>query len=264
MNNNFCLALGGGALRGLAHIGVIKRLEELGVKPTEISGTSMGAIIGALYASGMTSEEMIKIAEDTKFIKLLDFDLKNGLLKGNKIMKYFQKYIGEKTFEELEIPLSIVVTNIDTGEKIVFRKGRIIDAIRASIGIPGIFIPFKHNGMHLVDGGIMENLPIKILNPNYPVIAVSVQMSISKRVRNKKSFLFPNGTMLSNSYGLIRKMVGIMMYQNELNSIETRSDILVIRAEREDIDYYEFNKMKQMIDEGYRISTPIVDFLKNN
>ena len=264
MNTTFGLALGWWALRGLAHVGVIKHLEELWLRPTEISGTSMGAIIWALYAIGMNSTEMQKIAEDTKLIKLLDFDLRNGLLKGNKIMKYFQKYIWDKTFEELDFPLYIIATNIDTGEKIIFQKWRIIDAIRASIGIPWIFVPFKLNGMHLVDWWIMENLPIKVLNPKYPIIAVSVQMSITKRVRNKKSFLFPNGTMLSNSYGLIRKMVWIMMYQNEINSIESRKNVFVIRAEREDIDYYEFNKMKEMISEWYRVSEKIENFLKLN
>lgn len=264
MNNNFCLTLGWWALRWLSHVGVIKRLEELWVQPAEISGTSMGAIIWALYARWITSEEMLKIAEDTKFIKLLDFDLKNWLIKGHKIMKYFQKYLWDISFSELKIPLSIVATNIDTGEKVIFREWKVIDAIRASIGIPWIFIPFKHNWMHLVDWWIMENLPIRALKSTYPVIAVSVQMSISKKIRNKKTFLFPNGTMLSNSYNVVRKMVGIMMYQNELTSLETRDNILILRAEREDIDYYEFNKMKQMIDEWYRISIPIANFLENN
>lgn len=103
-------------------------------------------------------------------------------------------------FSDLSIPLSIVTTNIDTGEKIVFREGNIIEAIRASIGIPGIFIPYKYNGMHLVDGGIIENLPIEVLENDNPIIAVSVQMDVTKRIKIKKTFLFPNGTILSNSY----------------------------------------------------------------
>jgi NTE family protein len=122
-------------------------------------------------------------------------------------MKYLSKYLGNKSFVDLKIPLSIVATNIDTGEKVIFREGRVIDAIRASIGIPGIFVPYKHNGMHLVDGGIIENLPIGVLLTDHPVVAISVQIDIKKRVRIKKSFFFPNGTMLSNSYGIIRKMV---------------------------------------------------------
>ena len=205
---------------------------------------------------------MRKIALETNFLKLVDLDFKNWLLKWNKIKKYLWKYLGDKDFSDLLIPLSIVATNIDTGEKIVFREWKIIDAIRASIGIPWIFVPFKHNGMHLVDWWLMENLPIKVLNSKCPVIAVSVQMNISKKVRNKKSFLFPNGTILSNSYNIVRKMVWIMMYQNELNSLETRDDIITIRAEREDIDYYEFNKMNIMINEWYKCSESIEQILK--
>jgi predicted acylesterase/phospholipase RssA len=103
--------------------------------------------------------------------------------------------------------------------------------------------------MHLVDGGIMENLPISVIRENLDVIAVSVQMPINKRIRIKKSFLFPNGTMISNSYGVLRKMVGIMMHQNEEFSIKSRENIIIIRPEREDIDYYNFKKMDIMIDE---------------
>lgn len=262
MNKQFSLVLGGGAARGLAHIGIIERLNELWVKPIEISGTSIGAIIGAFYAIWYSGTEMRKIALETNFLKLVDLDFKNWLLKWNKIKKYLWKYLGDKDFSDLLIPLSIVATNIDTGEKIVFREWKIIDAIRASIGIPWIFVPFKHNGMHLVDWWLMENLPIKVLNSKCPVIAVSVQMNISKKVRNKKSFLFPNGTILSNSYNIVRKMVWIMMYQNELNSLETRDDIITIRAEREDIDYYEFNKMNIMINEWYKCSESIEQILK--
>jgi NTE family protein len=165
-------------------------------------------------------------------------------------MKFLSKHLGDTNFGDLKIPLSIVATNIDTGEKVIFREGRLIDAIRASIGIPGIFIPYKYKGMHLVDGGIIENLPIGTLLTDHPVIAVSVQIDIQKRVRIKKSFFFPNGTMLSNSYGIIRKMVGIMMVQNELRSIQSReSSILLIQPGRDDIDYYDFNKMSIMMHE---------------
>jgi NTE family protein len=106
-------------------------------------------------------------------------------------MKYLSKYLGEINFSDLKIPLSIVATNIDTGEKVIFQEGRVIDAIRASIGIPGIFIPYRFNGMHLVDGGIMENLPIQVIQNNNTIIAVSVQIDISKRMKSKKSFFFP-------------------------------------------------------------------------
>lgn len=173
-------------------------------------------------------------------------------------MKYLSKYLGDKHFSDLKIPLSIVATNIDTGDKIIFREGRVIDAIRASIGIPGIFIPYRFNGMHLVDGGIMENLPIQVVQSNHPIIAVSVQIDISKRIKVKKSFLFPNGTILSNSYGIIRKMIWIMMMQNELKSIESRDNIILIRPGKNDIDYYDFKKMNIMMNEGYKVAKDLI------
>jgi NTE family protein len=258
MDKQFSLVLGGGAARGLAHIGIIERLDELWMKPVEISGTSIGAIIGVFYAVWYSGVAMRKIALETNFLKFVDLDLRNWLLKWNKIMKYLSKYLGEMSFSDLRIPLSIVATNIDTGEKIIFREGRVIDAIRASIGIPWLFIPYRYNGMHLVDGGIVENLPIQVIQNNHPIIAVSVQIDISKRVKVKKSFLFPNGTMLSNSYGIIRKMIGIMMIQNELRSIQSREDILLIKPGRDDIDYYDFKKMNIMINEGYRAAKDLI------
>ena len=146
MKSEFSLALGGGAARGLAHIWVIQRLEELGRIPREISGTSIGAVIGAFYAAGYTSTDMKKIALDTNILKLVDLDLKNWFFKGNKIVKYLEKYLWEMEFSDLTIPLSIVATDIDTGEKVIFREGKVIDAIRSSISLPGIFRPYKYMG----------------------------------------------------------------------------------------------------------------------
>lgn len=259
----FSLVLGGGAARWLAHIGVIEQLENIGVIPVEISGTSIGALIGAFYAAGFSTKEMKNIINELNLISLVDLDLKNWLLKWTKITKFLWKYLGDKQFSDLKIPLSIVATDIDTGEKIIFREGSVIDAIRASIGIPWVFVPFKYRWMHLVDGGIMENLPIGVLLTDHPVIAVSVQIDIKKRVRVKKSFLFPNGTMLSNSYGVIRKMVGIMMVQNEIRSIEARWSVVLIRPERDDIDYYDFKKMNLMIAEWYRSSAPLAEYFNS-
>ncbi len=261
MSTSFSLVFGGWAARGLAHIGVIERLDELGVSPSEISGTSIGAIIGAFYAAGYSGTDMRKIAINTNLLKLIDLDLRNWLLKWNKIMKYLSRYLGDIQFVDLCIPLSIVATNIDSWEKVIFREGRVIDAIRASIGIPGIFIPYKYNGMHLVDGGIIENLPIGSLLMDHPVIAISVQLDICKRVRIKKSFFFPNGTLLSNSYETIRKMVWIMMIQNELRSIQSsKSSVILIQPGRDDIDYYDFKKMNHMIHEWYISSSKLIDF----
>lgn len=264
MNQQFSLSLGWGAARGFAHIGVIKRLEEIWATPREISGTSIGAIIGAFYAAGYSSNEMTHIANNIKILQLVDLDLKNWLFKGNKIIQFLEKYIWDKTFADLKIPLTIVATDIDTGEKILFHEWPIINAIRASISIPGVFIPYKYKWMRLVDGWIIENLPISILSKEYPVIAVSVQLGTKKKIREKTSFFFPDGTMLSNSYNILRKTIGIMMFQNELKSLQSRDNITLIQIERNDIDYYNFKKVYHMIEEGYRAANILLNIFHSH
>jgi NTE family protein len=260
----FSLILGGGAARGLAHIGVIKRLEELDDKPSHIIGTSIGAIVGAFYACGFTSTEMQQIVRDTSFLWLVDIHFLQGGIKGNKIASYFKKYFGTKTFAETIIPLKIIAADIDTGEKIVFEDGQIIDALRASISIPGVFVPFRHNGMSLVDGGIVANLPIEFAPEDEKIIAVSVQMNLRKSSKKESKSLFPAKTPFIHTYTLLRKAVGIMIAQNERTSIASRKDILVLRPGRDDIEYYDFQKVDELVDEWYKTALPITDYLQEN
>lgn len=235
----------------MAHIGVMQRLEELEKTPSVITGTSIGAVIGAFYACGYTSSEMEKIATEVNILTLIDFDLTHGIVKGKKIIQFFEKYFGETTFAETKIKLIIVATDIDTGEKIIFTEGKIIDAIRASISIPGVFAPYKHDGRKLVDGGLTENLPIEVLPKEIDVIAVSVLMSVRKKITKKSILLFPNGIVFINAYQILRKTIGIVIAQNEIRSLESRENIILIRPEREDIDYYDFKNIQPMIEAGY-------------
>jgi NTE family protein len=153
------LILGGGAARGYAHLGILKRFEEENIPIDFIIGISMGAIIGAIYASGHNVDKLISDAKKInmlKFLNLLDFKTsQTGLVKGEKIEKYLQVYIKER-FEELNIPLYIVATDIHTGKEVVFSEGDLIKAIRASISIPVIFEPVEYNGTKLVDGSIID------------------------------------------------------------------------------------------------------------
>jgi NTE family protein len=252
--DNFSLALWWWAARGLAHIGVIQKLEELWKKPTFLCGTSIGALIGALYACGYTAREMQKIAEEAKIYKLIDFDLRDGMLKGKKIFQYLDTLLWGKTFADTLIPLSIIATNIETGEKIVFTQGKLIDAVRASISIPWIFTPYKHDGNLLVDGWLTENLPISICPKDHWVIAVSVQMDPKKYTKKSRKYFFSKGTIISNTYSILRKTINIMMTQNEKNSLNSHADVVIISPERYDIDYYNFLKIQPMIQEWYRVA----------
>ena len=159
-------ALGAGGARGLAHIGVLKVLEEHGIHPDVVAGTSMGAIVGALYSGGLTPGEIEKLAlglDWRKLVNLIDVTLPiSGLLKGNRVVSLLRSIIGEMTFSQLKYDFASVATNIINGEQVVLRDGSLIEAIRASISIPGIFTPVAVAGRYLVDGGLINTVPVSV------------------------------------------------------------------------------------------------------
>ena len=157
-------ALGGGAFRGTAHLGVLKALEEGGFRPGFLCGTSAGAMAAAFYAFGMAPEEIRNIARNLRWLKATNFTFsKLGLLSNNEIGKFIEKYLGEVKIENSSIPLAIVAADISTGEKVVFKTGRLATAIMASTCIPGVFMPTNVDGRMLVDGAFVENVPVKVL-----------------------------------------------------------------------------------------------------
>lgn len=162
------LALGGGSALGLAHIGVLKVLEEENIPIDIVAGSSMGAFIGALWVSGIPARELEKIALEfqNKFrlFKLFDFTFPRlGLIKGKRIVKFLKKYLGDKTFEDLKIPFKITACDLESRQEIVFEEGSLVEAVRASISIPGVFVPFRKKDKFIMDGGIMEPVPVKLL-----------------------------------------------------------------------------------------------------
>lgn len=189
------LAIGSGAAYGLAAIGVLKVLEENEIPVDVISGTSMGAVIGALYASGMKSFKLEDELFGMRWEDLLDFVLpKKGLVSGEKAEDYIRKLINNKTFKELEIPLYIVSVDINKGQQIVFNKGDVASAVRASMSIPGVFTPVEMGGMMLVDGAVLDPLPTDVLkNHADAIIAVSftkeIKQSYVSAKKEKSEFL---------------------------------------------------------------------------
>jgi len=192
------LALGGGGAKGLAHIPMLETLDELGIKVHLIAGTSIGAIMGALYASGMTGTHIRELVDQTiavkghtlretlksrnalKWIKLLDLDLRNhGLIKGDKFIDALYKSMGVKTFEKLATPLRVVATDFWTSSQIVLESGQLLPAIRASMGLPGVFSPVTINDRILMDGGGVNPMPHDILEDCDFVIAIDVMGTTS-------------------------------------------------------------------------------------
>jgi predicted acylesterase/phospholipase RssA len=155
-------ALGGGGARGLSHIGVMKVLEEHGIYPDVIAGTSIGALVGALYASGLRAGDIERALRlDLRRLAMLaDVRLSlSGLVQGKRVTSALKAFLGDLDFADLKIPFACVATDIVNGQEIVMRTGPVITAVRASISVPGLFTPVKVRGRYLVDGGLVNMVP---------------------------------------------------------------------------------------------------------
>ncbi|MGM0408316.1 MAG: patatin-like phospholipase family protein [Bacteroidota bacterium] len=158
---NIGIALSGGGVRGFAHLGVLKALNEHGIDPEIISGTSAGALAGVFYADGYSPEESFEIFYDNNLFHFTQVSIPNkGFLSMEKVSKILKKTIKAKTFEELKIPLYVAASNLNNGEVEYFYQGNIIDKVIASASIPVLFKPQIINGKTFVDGGVFDNLPI--------------------------------------------------------------------------------------------------------
>lgn len=193
MKNENCLgialALGGGGLKGFAHIGVLKVLEENNIPIDAIAGSSIGALVGGLYAEGLRAKDIEDAVLHENWRKLfLDPSLSEGLIKGKKIEKYIRSLIGGKRFSDTHIPLAITATDLETAELLVLKDGDVASAIRASIAIPIIFKPLKKNGRFLVDGGFSLPVPAYLAQAKSPrSVLVSVNLHEDYALVEKKN-----------------------------------------------------------------------------
>lgn len=261
------IAFGGGGARGLAHISMIEVFEELGLKPSVISGTSIGAIIGALYAAGCSSAEMKAMLKrllfprnDKPFDFLWKSDLvkmfsmfdpqffNSGLMKGDRFYNFLQGELGAETFEELEIPLKIVATDFWKKEEVIFEKGKLLPAIRASYSLPGLLTPVKIKSRILIDGGVVNPLPFDIL-PADCDITVAVDIT-AYRTSNGKEYP-PTFESVFTTYQIMQNSIN----QQKMKFI--KPDIY-IRPEIYDVRVFDFSKH----DSIYKQSEKAKDFLK--
>ena len=163
MNKKISLVLGSGGARGLAHIGVIHWLDENGFKIKSISGCSMGALIGGIYAAGKLDdfEHWVRAITKVEIVKLLDLSWsKSGLVKGDKIINTLTTLVGDQMIEDLPVTFTAVASDIMSEKEVWINEGRLFDAIRASISLPLFFTPFRRNGIDLIDGGVLNPVPI--------------------------------------------------------------------------------------------------------
>ena len=159
------VALGGGFARGMAHIGVLKVLEQEGIPVRIIAGTSVGALIGACYCSGLSVEELEKVARSVRFTTFARWTVSRyGFASNDRMMQFLNRTLKVKTFEELRIPLAITATDFNSGEGVVFHSGSMVDPIRASCAYPGMFLPVNIRGRWLVDGMLSHPVPTSPLH----------------------------------------------------------------------------------------------------
>ena len=251
------LVLGGGGARGFAHIGVLNVLKEANVPIDMVVGTSMGAIVGSLFCSGVELEEIEKIAENIKWddisnlssVSLLKMLVSEKLLSTKKMENYINKMIGEKSFFQLNIPFVCVATDVITGEKIIFKEGKVAMAARASATIPGIFEPVQYRQRFLVDGGLVENIPVsvaKLFNPDI-IITVAVSADITKNSFDK--------VIVS-----LFQAIYIQGQQSDIKNLNM-SDI-VIAPKVKDISAIELNRAIECIEAGFIAGKQSIEKIK--
>lgn len=266
-NTKIALALSSGGAKGYAHIGVIKAIEETGAKITSVAGTSMGALIGGLYAAGKldAAYSWLKTIDATEMFILADFGKFgiNGLTDGEKIIEKLHQFIGDVLIDDLPIPFCAIATDLDLGIEVVINHGRLIDAIRASISLPGVFKPYKIIGRRtrLVDGGLVNGLPINRLkrNPGDVVVAVNLDtygfcgkmdlksaniasLVSSVLMRNKEDNIID---ILLNSFYISLK-------QNKLAMVERIKPDVYLNIDLKGYSTHNFADAKIIADLGYK------------
>jgi len=242
------LALSSGSAKGLAHIGVIDALLEKKYEITAIAGSSIGAVIGAYYAFGKLEnyKNYVLSLKRKDVFSLFDINFipTKGLMDGDKICKFLLNTIGEKNIEDAKIKLMIVATDLSNGKPVVFEKGSLVNAIRASISMPGIFSPVKIGDKFYVDGGVSMPLPIEILvEKGYKkVVAVNLNKSIKNDIYKE----------MPNVINTIHKSFGIMNHYQTKYSLECHPPKILIEPRFTNIGLFDYHKAKLIIGRGYK------------
>lgn len=232
------VALGGGAAKGFAHIGVIKMLEANGFEPVVVSGTSAGSVVGALYASGMSAFDMQQKAVALDEASIRDLRLfSGGLIQGRKLQDYVNAQVGNRPAEQLEKPFAAVATQLETGERAVFVRGNVGQAVRASSAVPGVFEPVGIGGKTFVDGGVVSPVPVDAARQLGADFVIAVDIS------SKASGQRPSG--LLGAVGQSIAIMGQRLGEQEL----ARADV-VIRPAVLDIGAADFQQRGRAILEG--------------
>lgn len=182
------LALGGGSARGWAHIGVIRALQDAGVEPDIVCGTSIGALVGAAYVDGELDqlETWVRSLRLQTVVSFLDFSLGGGLIKGDKLIEFFRSHFVDRDIRELARPFGAVATDLQRGREVWLREGSVSEAVRASIALPGLFTPVRRDSSWLVDGGLVNPVPVSLCRAMGADIVIAVDLNADLLGRHLK------------------------------------------------------------------------------
>ncbi len=261
-NKKIGLALGGGGARGLAHIGVLKVLEEEDIHIDMIAGVSMGAIIGACYATGISIDEIEKEALSMNkrkvFSSIMDLSRPSkSILKGKKAFRFISKFLSDKTFLETKLSFGVIATDLESGDEVILKRGNIAKAVQASMSVPGIFPPVKIGSKYLIDGGVVNPTPTDLVKKMGADVVIGVDLVMKKSVK-----LNNPGTIatLMQSYEIIRSQA----VKFKMNDKVINGNLAVIQPEiRSTIDSFKFYNIDKFIKSGEDATRKVMPKIKS-
>jgi len=244
------LALGGGAAKGFAHIGVIKMLEASGIHPDVVAGTSAGSVVGALYASGMDAFALQQTAFGLDEAKIRDVRLfSGGLVQGQALQDYVNQLLHKQPIEQLKMPFAAVATELETGTRTVFVRGNTGRAVRASSSIPGVFEPVEIHGKHYVDGGVVSPIPVDAARQLGADFVIAVDISAA-----------PDGSNPQGMMNIVGQSIDIMGRQ--LAAQESARADVVIRPDLRGIGRTDFEQKNQAILQGEKAALAAIPAIR--
>lgn len=234
------LALGGGAARGFAHVGVIQVLEEAGIRPTLVTGTSAGSLVAALYASGKSGAQLQQIAETMEEATIADWTLQiftRGVLRGEALAKYVNIQVGQKPIEAMVIPLGIVATDLNSGNDVLFQRGDTGTAVRASSAVPAVFQPVKVGSREYVDGGLVSPVPVRAARKMGAELIIAVDISTP-----------PEASAATGTLEILLQTFTIM--GKSISTIELKDADVLVRPSLQGVSSADFSARKRSIEAG--------------
>ena len=234
------LALGGGAARGFAHVGVIAVLEEAGLKPQFVVGTSAGSLVAALYASGKTSAQLQQTALNMEEVAITDWMLPifgRGMFRGEALGRYVNDLVAGRLIENMAIPLGIVATDLNSGQAVLFRRGDTGTAVRASSAVPAVFVPVSIGGREYVDGGLVSPVPVRFARQMGADVVIAVDISSP-----------PEANPAGDTLQILLQTFAIM--GKSINSYELKDADVVVRPSLAGLKSADFSARQRAIDSG--------------